>query len=1576
MSEKTYAAEVARVAADAETAATVAVVEPTITIEAKETKAVLSDAERCLWEAIQDGDLATAYWLTREMGAAPEKHKSSLSMENSPAEGGLQPPVPSWLLLSAFLGKEASWSEIEEKDHLYHICMEHSDHLDVLSEQMGISERDLALLLAAAVLRPTLFAPETFAGSWVEKVLSLVNNPADPFSELMQTVLDFYLHGKSLDRKLHWQAVHSIDWRERAKSVSKEVAAWRDEVAAKRIIFGPATETLRTLAGPDSLISDALDVVIKNDFAKHDTVTSTLNRYLDSSKSMSELRLQTTQELYKRKARVPVIDGQSVQQIMRPLYQLRKLFIKWLDSVQIGAIQEQKNDWWYKKTQDFQRTFKNCWDAFEHELTGYPDHEVGIKGKAIRSYALGVFNMLLEELADPLSEQGIEQERDWKQALSRPLLLLRGVPLDEEGHLDIEEPLMTKDSLLQAVSDKRSLKDALHDHLERNDFRLAELVLQELQDSGDHQAAELYQEFEELESRACLMLKDKIDHTRNLIVQATIDHVLTEELRSELEGQLLSIEEQKTRQFYLLFQELDEIAENISNLRGERHESLRDNIKQLCSDLDNRAAISGEQNNLVIAKRHLERSEGALRNGDLALADEFVHYAERAIDTGMEIEVEEESDKVKYVEEFAGVINGLNNYLEAEEHRSPRGLVESLSKGKSEAGLDMKRVPGARYKEIKSGLDAWLNIKRYKKVRKNAGLLGEQLRKLLEYAGFQRPQVEYKDGGSKSFYYKATMYAGKLSPLADFGSQRNGAYDIVLVYSRPHAETIGNILHTYGVFSNCPIVIFTGRMNVVQRREWSNYCRREGLTALLVDELLLYYLASQRESRLPALISCGAAWGYLIPYRSFGVIPPEIFKGRNLMVKELAEPGGSCIVYGGRQFGKTVILHMVQREYDNPEREVSVIYDDIKPLGDPQGHYHPEDLWNRLREMLIRRGILYKGVRHDREHISQKTIEKLNKNKTMQVIVLLDESDNFLAADAKHNFEEVHELRRIMDQTERRFKVVFCGLHSVQRYCSGQNHPFAQMMSRPLVIGPLEPAEARSLITEPMEAIGFSFDGDESRDAVLRILCYTNYHPALIQYFCGELVKLVRKRQQEPPYQVTITDVEGIYRREDVRSFMRERFNWTLDLDIRYQVMVYSMIAKQLHDKDGYRREFTVSDALDCATYWWSRGFAAVSLDEAKALLDELIGLGVLVKRINGKYRLKNGNVVRALGSEQEISERLINMAEQPAPDTVEDARCYRLKLNSEERSPLTVQQSNELTKTCSGVGIVFGSAATGITAVPHTLKFLMGSNFSERCQPLPPDIVTLDQLFRLFSNSISRKQAGSDLFYTFASDIPILDASLVDTICDTSRFLSKYSRRSSIVRWVLIFDAVAIRRWFEESPEDWMEVESQIDAVVYLMRWDQEMIKKYLADRDILATPLVVEKIYEVTGGWPYLLNELWKLMKDPANIQDPRKPADLLKERLADNADGIADGFLAALGVDEVECGLEMVNMFKELGSISRNEIDDGIKTYGNAKLLDLSREKVGVSLETLHRLNVLVESEAGLEVEAIAAGVIGKR
>src|SRR5690606_18042711 len=131
--------------------------------------------------------------------------------------------------------------------------------------------------------------------------------------------------------------------------------------------------------------------------------------------------------------------------------------------------------------------------------------------------------------------------------------------------------------------------------------------------------------------------------------------------------------------------------------------------------------------------------------------------------------------------------------------------------------------------------------------------------------------------------------------------------------------------------------LYPGRISRLQREEWSAYCWTERLTAMLVDEILLHFLAGQRETRLPAAVSCGVAWGYCVPYRSFGDIPPEIFKGRSPLVTELARPEGRTIVYGGRQFGKSVLLRMVEREFHRPEDEVYVFYHDIKFLGEPLG---------------------------------------------------------------------------------------------------------------------------------------------------------------------------------------------------------------------------------------------------------------------------------------------------------------------------------------------------------------------------------------------------------------------------------------------------------------------------------------------------------------------------------------------------------------------------------------------------------------------------------------------------------------
>ncbi len=95
-----------------------------------------------------------------------------------------------------------------------------------------------------------------------------------------------------------------------------------------------------------------------------------------------------------------------------------------------------------------------------------------------------------------------------------------------------------------------------------------------------------------------------------------------------------------------------------------------------------------------------------------------------------------------------------------------------------------------------------------------------------------------------------------------------------------------------------------------------------------------------------------------------------------------------------------------------------------------------------------------------------------------------------------------------MNESERRFKVVFAGLQHVQRFQGLPNQPPLAHFGRPILVGPLESADAMALVREPLEALGFELD-----DAcVYSILSFTNYHPGLIQIFCYQLLRRLYKK--------------------------------------------------------------------------------------------------------------------------------------------------------------------------------------------------------------------------------------------------------------------------------------------------------------------------------------------------------------------------------------------------------------------------------------------------------------------------------
>ena len=276
-----------------------------------------------------------------------------------------------------------------------------------------------------------------------------------------------------------------------------------------------------------------------------------------------------------------------------------------------------------------------------------------------------------------------------------------------------------------------------------------------------------------------------------------------------------------------------------------------------------------------------------------------------------------------------------------------------------------------------------------------------------------------------------------------------------------------------------------------------------------------------------------------------------MFFGRSQMARELQRSSGSCLVYGGRQLGKSALLHHVRREFHHPEQEQYAWVADIKLLGGQTGS-PPETLWARVRDGLKELKLLKGSITTDKaEKVMEHVQDVMNEKPERRVLMMFDEADYFLDADAKGRFQVVTNLRTLMVTTDRRFKVVFAGLHNVQRFQGIPDQPLAHF-GTPLLVGPLEPTAAQDLVREPLKTLGYRFDNPGT---VLRILSYTNYHAGLIQLFCQELLKRLHSRQQQPypPYSIAQSDVENVYLLPHVRAGIRERFDWTLALDPRYQ---------------------------------------------------------------------------------------------------------------------------------------------------------------------------------------------------------------------------------------------------------------------------------------------------------------------------------------------------------------------------------------------------------------------------------------
>jgi hypothetical protein len=508
-------------------------------------------------------------------------------------------------------------------------------------------------------------------------------------------------------------------------------------------------------------------------------------------------------------------------------------------------------------------------------------------------------------------------------------------------------------------------------------------------------------------------------------------------------------------------------------------------------------------------------------------------------------------------------------------------------------------------------------------------------------------------------------------------------------------------------------VLIFGRLSRRRREALAKVLRRDRRVAIVIDEVLLLHLISARENYLELLFTCAAPFGWMQPYTTKpGMIPPEMFFGREDEMARIVERGsGGCLVYGGRQLGKSALLNHVRRLHHRPDDGQIALYLDIKPIGDAA--IPATSVWSEVSSALQRERI-------NQEHsadalvVEAKIREWLKARPDRRILLMLDEADRFLRAENSAGYPNLQRLKSLMETTNWRFKAVFAGLHNVLRMAQAPNSPLVHL-GDPICIGPMNStprnkAEARRLAVAPMRSAGFDYNPPSlAWDMLARV----NHYPSLVQVFCKSVIEAIgmhsRSSLEAGPRWKLSRDVlfEGSVAR-GIADEIKKRFQWTLDLDPRYELIAKCMALHRLESPDGHeailRRGLAVEDIERKIAIWWPASMQRMRRGDLEEILDEMVNLGVLARYAKSRFGLRSAHVAQMLGQSDEIARSIISVSERE-PDIDYDASTFhrRISIGSTlPRCPLPDRQFASLVD----------SKIPG-ARVLRTAKLVVGENFS-----------------------------------------------------------------------------------------------------------------------------------------------------------------------------------------------------------------------------------------------------------------------
>ena len=1236
-------------------------------------------------------------------------------------------------------------------------------------------------LATCAALAPALVAPGgpvaqllTFFDPWLESTPSL--------RALARTAAEVSLTGVHLPIDL-LRGEDSLErWRARESALRSDIKSWLASERQSQLRYQAATKVWRRMLdnwersnGQSSLgrmfwlLDDTVD----------DTNIDTISRISGYWKSHGEKEIDRIDRKNRSWKSTAKIEGSARLSLRHKVNQAVDLSDRWLRL--ITERPEKRLPFQTDQARILRTTVHNNIEAALAELAA-----LSMRGFEGVQALLQRYATLFDSANGRLNPYHL----GLNDILNGELLAHPAIAFDDTGHAPISP--VDLDVLWNLVRrDKPNFGQAAVERARLGDFIGAEAALDIAErtgrideDGADQSRTVIESERDRIQSDLTAKINDTIGRLDAAYAAGALPLRIYEQQRDRLPTGDLS----GTNTFETLFTTLKDIDAGIADAEARRRDAVRASLNRLHG----------------LANEDRERIQSAIDSSRFQVAENFIERIEHgqklpALDT--------RSDRPfdrffpKFVEKYSVLHNreGDGMIFHAQDviaRRSFEDFIDAsgLSQDASQDGIEL--------------LNAWMAL-RDGRTSVNA------LRAFTRALGFTHTTVRRIDeetlGGEPVFVLDAAPVADRsIAQLPDFGSRANGKYRLFAVRNRKTGEAIIREMdRPLGAVRSPNIVLFLGVLDAESRRVLGRDFQSGGYhPTIVLDESLAVFLAAWAGHRLAAFFDCVSAFTFSQPFEPDAAeLPPEMFFGRKDARQAIVAMSHDIahFVYGGRRLGKTTLLADIAREYRSRAPEELVLLINLKGSG--IGENRPtEDLWRFFAEKLTEHEVVGSGTRRA-ESVWAGVKKWLRRNDGRRILLLVDEADVFLEAESRPNqdYRVLQQVKTLMEETERRFKVVFAGLHNVQRAARDPNTPLAHL-GEAIRIGPMFPetdgTEIEKLIRDPLEALGYRFASSYS---VIRVAAETNYYPALAQQFCKELLKALREEvyslgEAGPPYPIQPELVDRVFNAKETRDRIRNLFSWTIHLDLRYEFLTYLVAKYSFDNEEGRLQSMPIAAIRDAALSEWPEGFASDrTFWTFEVLLEEMVGLGILREMAGKEYAIRTRNLRVLLGNDDQIDRRFVDAKSRIAPPTFDRAQ-FRRTLEGDRRSSLTAHQETRLLSGLYGVGLVFGTRLAGLDRVRESLE----EAAARREESLFIQEVVKGGLPRsVRRRALRTRKAGVHILL-----LDMREAWDVRVLVNALDFVGTHEWENRIIRPIMLCDPAGAWSWLNETVSSNEEVE------------------------------------------------------------------------------------------------------------------------------------------------------------------------